>query len=83
MGDKCWPANADTVQIESLQSVQWIGTWGLLILREAVAAAPALKIGSILTSSRILSWVAIALLLLVARAKVSLGLSCYSGEVSV
>ena len=60
-----------------------MGLGGLLILGEAVAAAPALKIGSILTSSRILSWVAIALLLLVARAKVSLGLSCYSGEVSV
>ena len=71
-------------RLKASNPVQWdLGLGGLLILGEAVAAAPALKIGSILTSSRILSWVAIALLLLVARAKVSLGLSCYSGEVSV
>ena len=65
-----------------------MGLGGLLILREAIAASPAWQTGSTLASSRLgalgsLSWVAIALLLLVARAKVSLGLSCYSGEVSV
>ena len=87
MGDTWWPGNADIVHIGSLLS-SGLGLGGLPILREAIEADPEEEhIGSILTRSRVgalgILKVAIALLLLVARVKVNLGLSCYSGKVSV